>query len=93
MSLRTSPYQPTESFLRVATACPVVVVGAVASNVAAISKQYMQAVELKVSLVVFPELSLTGYTLGDIVHQTTLLEAAEHGLLQLTARTRGHNTA
>jgi len=35
------------------------------------------------SLIVFPELGLTGYTLADLVHQPTLLTAARLGLLEL----------
>ena len=80
-------YQPSDSYLRVATACPEVNVADVATNVARISELYKEAIEQRVDLVVFPELSLTGYTLGDLVQQNTLLKKAEKGLHQLAINT------
>lgn len=76
-------YEPNESFMRIATACPEVSVADVQTNVERIFEQYQQARWQDVSLVTFPELSITGYTLGDLVHQKSLLEQAKEGLSEL----------
>jgi len=86
------PYQPCESFVRVATACPEVAVGEVPANVARIAKLYAEGVERQASLVVFPELSLTGYSIGDFVQHKLLLENAKAGLQDLVACTDGTQT-
>src|ERR1700741_1562225 len=77
------PYQPSESFMRLATACPEVSVADVPTNVERIVELYKEAQDANVALITFPELSITGYTLGDLVHQTSLLEQAKEGLLEL----------
>ena len=87
------PYQPNESYLRVATASPEVAVANVASNIKHITALYQEATAQAASLVVFPEMSVTGYTLGDLVEQRSLLEQAEAGLARLAAETRDHQTA
>jgi NAD+ synthase (glutamine-hydrolysing) len=86
-------YSPKSSFLRVATACPEVMLADVAANVEHIVRLYHQACRKKVSLVVFPELSVTGYTLGDLVQQNVLLDRAEKALQDLAARTLDQPTA
>lgn len=86
-------YQPNQSYLRVATACPEVSIADVPSNVARILDLYSQGVEQNVSLVTFPELSVTGYTLGDLVNQDSLLEQAKTGLSELAQATTEHQTA
>ncbi len=86
-------FDEKESYLRVATACPEVLVSDVDSNLREISGLYEQAVDSQVSLVVFPELSLTGYTLGDLVQNRHLLEKAERGLMMLAEKTEGSATA
>jgi len=89
----SATFKPTESYLRVATACPLVAVGDIVQNVRHIGDLYDQAVKQDVSLVVFPELSLTGYTLGDLVQQKQVLEASLHGLLRLAEQTAQTETA
>ena len=86
-------YQPHVSFIRVATACPIVHLGNVARNVEAIAELYAQAVAKEASLVVFPELSLVGYTLGDLLQQRIVLDHAQEGLLNLAALTKNQPTA
>ena len=44
-----------------------------------------------VTLAVFPEMSLTGYTVGDLVYQDVLLRAAEIGLQKLIAASADKN--
>jgi len=89
----TTPYTPKQDFLRVATATPEVSIGDVPTNVAAIKKLYNEAVEVQSSLVVFPELSITGYTIQDLVAQPSLLKSARDGLHEIAEATAGQNTA
>lgn len=86
-------FNPQEQYLRAATACPEVYVGDVDANVAAISELYSDAQLNHTALVVFPELSITGYSLGDLVQQPVLLERAKQGLLQLAEQTTDSETA
>src|SRR5687768_10704563 len=46
-----------------------------------------QAAGEKAVLAVFPELGLTAYTLDDLFHQQTVIEAAEAALAELMRRT------
>jgi NAD+ synthase (glutamine-hydrolysing) len=86
-------YEPRQSFMRVATACPEVAVGNVAVNTSNISETYAQAVKNDVSLVLFPELSLTGYTIGDLVNQNNMLNQAKDALGALAHETEDNDTA
>lgn len=72
-----------DGFLRIAAATPHIRVADCASNKAAISALLRAANEQGVSAIVFPELCLTGYTCGDLFHDTTLLQAAERALREL----------
>lgn len=86
-------YQPSRDHIRVATATPEVYVAQVSRNVEEIVGLYREAAEQDVSLVTFPELSVTGYSVGDLVQQSTLLDQARAGLLELAESTRGINAA
>lgn len=86
-------YEPSTDYLRVATATPEVAVARVAENVARMTELYREAAAQDVSLLTFPELSITGYSIGDLVQQSTLLNQAREGLLRLAKETRGANTA
>ena len=70
-------------FVKVAAATPLVRIGDCRGNAEAIARQMQEAVERGVSIVVFPELSLTGYTCGDLIRQTRLQKAAEEALRYL----------
>lgn len=86
-------FEPKNDYLRVATASPEVAVGDVATNVERINALYAEAVVHDVSLVVFPELSITGYTIQDLVAQPALLKQAREGLLMLAQNTKDTQTA
>ena len=86
-------YEPKTSFLRVATATPTVAIGDVPANLKTIQTLYAAAISQQISLVVFPELCITGYSLGDTVRQRALLRKAQAALLTLAESTRGTNTA
>jgi len=89
----TNEYSPSQDFLRVATATPEVAIANVDVNLNRITNLYKQANQHNVSLVVFPELCLTGYSIQDLVRQSTLLDQAKYGLLNFAKYTKGINTA
>ena len=70
-------------FLKVASAVPGVKVAHCAANAEAISSLITSAAERGVSVVAFPELSITGATCGDLFRQGQLLDAAEAALESL----------
>jgi NAD+ synthase (glutamine-hydrolysing) len=86
-------FLPTSTYIRVATGTPLVAVGDIQQNQANILALYAQAVENKVSLVVFPELSITGYTLGDLLLSPKIIEDSMSALLTLAKETTGTQTA
>ncbi len=67
-------------WIRVAGAVPLVAVGAVSENVAAMVAMAREADAHQCDLIVFPELGTTAYTCSELFQQRTLLEAAEKGL-------------
>ena len=66
--------------LRVAAAVPHLYLGNVDKNVEAHLEKIAEAKEKHASLVVFPELSLTGATCGDLFRQHTLMISVWHGI-------------
>lgn len=85
-------YRASDAYVRVASACPRVQVAAVTQNVAQIQALYTAAADAGVALVVFPELCITGYSLGDLVQQATLLRQASQALVTLAETTSAHAT-
>jgi len=75
-------------FWRVGAANPPVKVGDINANEAEISKVYLEATEVGATVVVCPELCLTGYTLGDLVQNELLLDSAEAALVRLAKLTK-----
>ena len=75
-------------YTRVAAAVPDVRIGDPARNAAEISDRIRDADHHGVKVMAFPELSLTGYTCGDLFHQSSLLDAARQAMQELLARTR-----
>jgi NAD+ synthase (glutamine-hydrolysing) len=74
--------------VRIGVAVPRVHVANPAANLAEAIPLCRQAEELGCDILLFPELSLTGYTCGDLFHQSTLIRAADEAgrrLLDLTA--------
>ncbi len=70
-------------FVKVAAAVPTTAVADCSTNAAQIEALMLSAEAAGVAVTVFPELSLTGYTCGDLLLQSTLLESAEAGLQRL----------
>lgn len=75
-------------FIKVAAAVPSVKVADCQYNVREIEKLIVQAEGKGVEIVVFPELSLTGYTCQDLFRQKLLLDASEAAVLELLDFTR-----
>ena len=80
-------------YFRLACAVPDVEVADVDSNIKEMKKFIQQAQNNKVDLLVFPELSLTGYTCGDLFFQNTLLKESVNGIKSLAEYTKGTETA
>ena len=72
-------------FIKVAAATPLVRISDCHANADSIASLLREAAERGVSITVFPELSLTGYTCGDLFQQSRLLEAAQESLAELLA--------
>ncbi len=72
-------------YVKVAVAIPSVRVADCTANVERIGAMMRRAAEGGAAVVLFPELSVTGYTCADLFGQPTLVEAAEQALGQLVA--------
>lgn len=75
-------------FVKVAAAVPRVKVADCKHNANQIEKEIIIADGKGVQVIVFPELSITGYTCADLFAQQVLLEEAEMGLMQVLNSTR-----
>ena len=80
-------------YLKTAAAIPSVRVADCAYNGERIAAFVADAAGRGVEVVLFPELSVTGYTCGDLFLQPALLAAAEQALAELLRRTAELNTA
>jgi NAD+ synthase (glutamine-hydrolysing) len=80
----TAPF----GFVRVAAACPRVSVADPDANASAILGVFKEARASGAQALILPELSLTGYTCGDLFLSETLLRAAETALARLLQETQ-----
>jgi len=76
-------------FIRVAAATPRVKVADVDANVEEICRMAEIAENEQVSILAFPELSVTGYSCGDLFAQELLVSKAEEGVKRLKTFSRG----
>ena len=76
-------------FIRVAAASPRVKVSDTEFNKNEIIALIDRAEAEKTTLLAFPELSVTGYTCGDLFGSSTLVESAEEKVAQIREYTRG----
>ena len=76
-------------FVKVATAIPTVKVADCKYNRQQINKLIDNAESDNCDYVVFPELSITGYTCQDLFHQATLIASASNELYHITLNTIG----
>ncbi|MDR2680188.1 MAG: NAD(+) synthase [Tannerella sp.] len=74
-------------FVKVAAAAPVTEVANCRANIRRIESLMLEADKRGVQIIVFPELSVTGYTCMDLFAQDALLADAENALLELVEKT------
>jgi NAD+ synthase (glutamine-hydrolysing) len=74
-------------YLRVGAGIPGLRVADVDTNVKGIIDLIQKARKEGVQVVAFPEMAITGYTLGDLVQQQALLTKAEKGIAEILAET------
>ena len=79
-------------FVRLSAATPSCRLADASFNAAAMLDLYKQAANAGSALVVFPELSMTGYTCGDLFRQSTLQNGAMEGLGAILEGSRDLNT-
>ena len=77
-----------DGFLRVASATPKIRVADCEYNASAIIAQAKEAAGRGASMIVFPELCITGYTCQDLFLQRSLLKAAEKALARIIEETK-----
>lgn len=80
-------------FIRTAAAIPTVKVADTYHNAEEICRLIDEAYRNEASIIVFPELSLTGHSCGDLFHQKALLKGAEDGVRKILEFTRGKASA
>jgi len=78
-----SPYR--HGFVRVAAATLRTVIGDPAANAASVLAPARECADEGVGLVLYPELTLTGYSIEDILLQDTLLDGSEAALAEIVA--------
>ncbi len=78
-----------DGFIRVAAATPDIKVADCGYNADRIIELIKQAAAENASLVVFPELCITGYTCGDLFLQKVLLDGAKKALVKIAEETAG----
>lgn len=75
-------------FVRVAAAVPKIKVGDIDYNVSQILEFAERASQKGASVIVFPELAITGYTMGDLFHQQLVIEKAKEALGRIAETSR-----
>ena len=77
-------------FVRVASITPKLKLADVKENTKNIINDMKAAFKEGAEVIVFPELCITGYTLGDLFYQDALLDAALLGLKEIVEETEDH---
>ena len=77
-------------FIRIACAVPSVKVADPAKNTEDVCEYLVRADEQNADILVFPEMTLTGYTCGDLFFQEPLLKASMEGLKKILSCSREH---
>ena len=78
-----------DGFIKAAAVTPVVHVADPAANAEEIIGGIREALAEEAKIIVFPELSVTGYTCGDLFLQKPLLDAAAEALKRIAGATEG----
>ncbi len=78
-------------FLRIGAAIPELRIANVSFNVGAIVALMRKAKNEGVQILTFPEMAVTGYTIGDLIQQEALLLEAREGLRDILKESAAHN--
>ncbi|MBC7960436.1 MAG: NAD(+) synthase, partial [Vallitaleaceae bacterium] len=78
-----------DGFVKVAAATPEIKIGNCSHNTREIKACIDDALANRASLVVFPELCITGYTCGDLFFQQSLIKNAQEALVELKHYSKG----
>lgn len=78
-------------FVKIASATPKLKVADVSFNTNEIIKVAKEATDEKASIIVFPELSLTGYTCADLFLQSKLWQSSKSAILKITEFSEKNN--
>ena len=78
-------------FIRTVAATPSVRVADTKFNTEEICSLAGKAYDVQASIVVFPEMCITGYTCGDLFRNTLLIQGAEEGVEKIVEFSRGKN--
>ncbi len=76
-------------FLKVCSAVPKLNLADISTNIENIKKMILKADSLKADIIVFPELSVTGATCGDLYLNSLLISASKNALEELKEFTKG----
>ena len=78
-----------DGFIKAAAATPVIKLGDCRANAETIIKMIDEAEQAGVKILCFPEMCITGYTIGDLVLQDILLNNAREAVLKIARSTAG----
>lgn len=78
-------------FLRLGAAIPELRIANVSFNIGAIVELIQKAKNEGVQILAFPEMAVTGYTIGDLIQQEALLLEAQEGLRGILKESAGNN--
>ena len=85
----TDTQMKNHGFIRTAAAVPCVRIADTGFNTEEICRSAEEAFAKEASLVVFPELSVTGYSCGDLISQSMMIDSAENGVKKILEFSRG----
>src|SRR3989344_2021914 len=80
----TMPRTGNHGFVRIAAAVPKIKIVDIDYNVEQIIEFAKRASRENASVIVFPELAITGYTMGDLFHQDLLIEKSKEALARIS---------
>ena len=80
-----------DGFIKAATASPILKVADCQNNAKVIIEEYATAKKKGVKLLVFPELSVTAASAGELYRNRTVLKAAKDAVIAIKAATKGDN--
>ncbi len=81
-----------DGFIKVAAASPILKIADCEKNAEIIINDYDDAAKNGVKLIVFPEMAVCGYTVGELVRQRALLKSAKDAIVSIREATKGCDT-